>query len=166
MPVCLCTAVGLSYSDNHADYATNDTATAADSHRFLRQFFTLYPHLQANDFYISGEGWPARMLLDMIAPPRRNFTCWQWQPLKTCHDQMGHGLCNINTHKHLVCSVILANSHDQGQMNDTLKSCPLQLACQKVIHPDMHMICAGQKCMTEGSARSSNMCEYVSFSAG
>eukprot|EP00775_Hariotina_reticulata_P001910 gene1910-2243_t len=50
-------AVGLSYSDNHADYATNDTATAADSHRFLRQFFTLYPHLQANDFYISGESY-------------------------------------------------------------------------------------------------------------
>jgi serine carboxypeptidase-like clade 1 len=50
-----CAAVGLSYSDNHADYSTNDTATAADSHRFLRQLFTLYPHFLHNDFYIAGE---------------------------------------------------------------------------------------------------------------
>lgn len=55
--VCRCcwTAVGLSYSTHHADYATNDTATAADSHAFLRAFFERYPHLQQNDFYISGE---------------------------------------------------------------------------------------------------------------
>lgn len=45
----------MSYSTHHSDYFTNDTATAADSHAFLRAFFERYPHLQHNDFYISGE---------------------------------------------------------------------------------------------------------------
>jgi len=47
-------AVGMSYSTHHSDYFTNDTATAADSHAFLRGFFKRYPHLQQNDFYIAG----------------------------------------------------------------------------------------------------------------
>jgi carboxypeptidase C (cathepsin A) len=47
-------AVGLSYSGVRADYATNDTATAADSNAFLRGFFRRYPHLARNHFYISG----------------------------------------------------------------------------------------------------------------
>ena len=47
--------MGLSYSTHHADYNTNDTATAADSHAFLRAFFDRYPHLQQNDFYIAGQ---------------------------------------------------------------------------------------------------------------
>eukprot|EP00879_Flechtneria_rotunda_P012708 GHRR01013270.1.p1 GENE.GHRR01013270.1~~GHRR01013270.1.p1 ORF type:complete len:474 (+),score=176.66 GHRR01013270.1:695-2116(+) len=50
-------AVGLSFSSVAADYTTNDTATAADSHTFLRKFFKRYPHLQDNDFYISGESY-------------------------------------------------------------------------------------------------------------
>ncbi len=50
-----CTAVGLSYSTHHRDYNTHDTATAADSHAFLRAFFKRYPHLQHNDIYIAGQ---------------------------------------------------------------------------------------------------------------
>lgn len=49
--------VGMSYSTHHSDYFTNDTATAADSHAFLRGFFKRYPHLQQNDFYIAGESY-------------------------------------------------------------------------------------------------------------
>lgn len=51
----VCAAVGLSYSTNYHDYNTNDTATASDSHAFLRSFFKRYPHLQQNGFYIAGE---------------------------------------------------------------------------------------------------------------
>ena len=46
--------VGLSYSDTHTDYDTNDTRTAHDSNIFLRKFFALYPSFAHNDFYISG----------------------------------------------------------------------------------------------------------------
>lgn len=56
-------AVGLSYSTHHSDYFTNDTATAADSHAFLRSFFKRYPHLQQNDFYIAGELFSIRSAL-------------------------------------------------------------------------------------------------------
>jgi hypothetical protein len=56
-------AVGLSYSTHHRDYNTNDTATAADSHAFLRAFFARYPHLQHNDFYIAGQCLSATALL-------------------------------------------------------------------------------------------------------
>jgi hypothetical protein len=52
----LAAAVGLSYSGVQADYATNDTATAADSNAFLRGLFRRYPHLARNDFYIAGVG--------------------------------------------------------------------------------------------------------------
>ena len=47
-------AVGLSYSDTHANYVTNDTRTAHDSNTFFRKFFALYPGFVHNDFYISG----------------------------------------------------------------------------------------------------------------
>uniref|UniRef100_A0A383WG00 Carboxypeptidase n=1 Tax=Tetradesmus obliquus TaxID=3088 RepID=A0A383WG00_TETOB len=59
-------AVGLSYSGVHADYTTNDTATAADSNAFLRGFFERHPHLAANDFYISGESY-AGIYVPMLA---------------------------------------------------------------------------------------------------
>ncbi len=47
-------AVGLSFSLDHADYKTNDTQTARDSHAVLRALFTRHSQLQKNDFYISG----------------------------------------------------------------------------------------------------------------
>lgn len=47
--------MGLSYSTHHADYNTNDTATAADSHAFLRTLFKRYPQWKHNDFFIAGE---------------------------------------------------------------------------------------------------------------
>ena len=47
--------MGLSYSESPRDYATNDTATAADTEAFLRAFFGRYPDLRDLDFYIAGE---------------------------------------------------------------------------------------------------------------
>jgi hypothetical protein len=49
--------VGLSYSDTPADYATNDTATAADADAFLRAFMLRYPRLADNELYIAGESY-------------------------------------------------------------------------------------------------------------
>lgn len=63
-------AVGLSFSGEPADYTTNDTATAADAHAFLRAFFGRFPHLAGNNFFIAGEASTctcdtARMRLDL-----------------------------------------------------------------------------------------------------
>lgn len=48
---------GLSYSETHSDYLTNDTHTAQDSNRFIRGFLKHYPEYAKNDFYIIGESY-------------------------------------------------------------------------------------------------------------
>ncbi|KAK9823070.1 hypothetical protein WJX81_006746 [Elliptochloris bilobata] len=48
---------GLSYSEDFGDYATSDEKAVADLHAFLGTFLELHPHLQANDFYMSGESY-------------------------------------------------------------------------------------------------------------
>lgn len=45
---------GMSYSETHQDYVTNDTHTAQDSDRFMRGFLQHYPEYAQNDFYIIG----------------------------------------------------------------------------------------------------------------
>ncbi|KAL7599435.1 hypothetical protein Lser_V15G26919 [Lactuca serriola] len=49
--------VGMSYSLDKSDYHTTDTKTALDSHKFLLEWFKLYPEYLSNPFYISGESF-------------------------------------------------------------------------------------------------------------
>ncbi|XP_023549196.1 serine carboxypeptidase-like 20 [Cucurbita pepo subsp. pepo] len=49
--------VGLSYSKDESDYNTGDVKTALDSHRFLLQWFKLFPQFLPNHFYIAGESY-------------------------------------------------------------------------------------------------------------
>ncbi|EFJ40593.1 hypothetical protein VOLCADRAFT_108101 [Volvox carteri f. nagariensis] len=49
--------VGLSYSENAADYVVDDVRTAADADRFLRGWFRRFPQYLDNDFYVSGESY-------------------------------------------------------------------------------------------------------------
>ncbi|CAL9222352.1 unnamed protein product [Arabidopsis halleri] len=49
--------VGFSYSNDNADYTTNDTKTASDSHTFLLEWFKMFPEFQSNPFFISGESY-------------------------------------------------------------------------------------------------------------
>jgi carboxypeptidase C (cathepsin A) len=50
--------VGFSYSDNPADYNTNDTRTTADTYKFLQTFFTdLFPQYAKSRFYVTGESY-------------------------------------------------------------------------------------------------------------
>jgi len=49
--------VGYSYSDNTADYHTNDNKTADDNYQFLLNFFQEFPEFQKNDFYVAGESY-------------------------------------------------------------------------------------------------------------
>ncbi|GJN37084.1 hypothetical protein PR202_gb26006 [Eleusine coracana subsp. coracana] len=55
--------VGMSYSLNRSDYTTGDLKTAADAHKFLLKWFELYPELQSNPFYISGESYAGGYLI-------------------------------------------------------------------------------------------------------
>ena len=46
---------GLSYSETHSDYITNDTHTAKDTNVFLRRFLEEYPDFAKHDFYVIGK---------------------------------------------------------------------------------------------------------------
>ncbi|CAH1417948.1 unnamed protein product [Lactuca virosa] len=49
--------VGLSYSNTKTDYITSDTITASDSHKFLLEWFKIYPEYLSNPFFIAGESF-------------------------------------------------------------------------------------------------------------
>ncbi|KAL6777510.1 hypothetical protein ACKKBF_B21775 [Auxenochlorella protothecoides x Auxenochlorella symbiontica] len=49
--------VGMSYSDTRQDYVTNDTATTADLHHFLRLWLQEYPEHRETPFYVAGESY-------------------------------------------------------------------------------------------------------------
>lgn len=49
--------VGAGYSFTRGGYAKNQTIIGNHLYNALQQFFTLFPHLQNNDFYLSGESY-------------------------------------------------------------------------------------------------------------
>lgn len=49
--------VGFSYSDNSADYRTNDDKTAALNAGTMKAFFKAYPEFVNNEFFITGESY-------------------------------------------------------------------------------------------------------------
>lgn len=51
---------GFSFTDNDKGYATNETHVGRDIHTVLVQFFTLFPELQNNDFYVTGESYAGK----------------------------------------------------------------------------------------------------------
>lgn len=48
---------GFSFTENEKGYATNETDVGRDVHTALVQFFKLFPELQTNDFYVTGESY-------------------------------------------------------------------------------------------------------------
>jgi len=51
---------GFSFTDDVEAMATNQTTVGRDIYRALRQFFQLMPHLQSNDFYVTGESYAGK----------------------------------------------------------------------------------------------------------
>ncbi|XP_066600490.1 venom serine carboxypeptidase [Prorops nasuta] len=48
---------GFSFTENEKGYATNETDVGRDVHTALVQFFQLFPELQKNDFFVTGESY-------------------------------------------------------------------------------------------------------------
>ncbi len=46
--------VGFSYTESDAGYVVNEDEVAADMYAGLTQFFTVFPDLLNNDFYVTG----------------------------------------------------------------------------------------------------------------
>lgn len=51
---------GYSFTDNDAGYAKNEEDVGRDLYNALKQFFQVFPELQKNDFYVSGESYAGK----------------------------------------------------------------------------------------------------------
>ncbi|CAH1417956.1 unnamed protein product [Lactuca virosa] len=58
--------VGMSYSRNRSDYITSDILMTLDSHKFLLEWFKLYPEYLSNPFFIAGEAF-ARVYIPLLS---------------------------------------------------------------------------------------------------
>lgn len=54
--------VGTGFSFTKGGYADNETKVGEDLHNGLQQFFTLFPKLQKNEFFISGESYAGKYI--------------------------------------------------------------------------------------------------------
>ncbi|XP_001602950.1 venom serine carboxypeptidase isoform X2 [Nasonia vitripennis] len=51
---------GYSFTENEAGYATNETDVGRDMHEALVQFFSIFPELRENEFYVTGESYAGK----------------------------------------------------------------------------------------------------------
>eukprot|EP00928_Gymnodinium_smaydae_P021893 TRINITY_DN18574_c0_g6_i1.p1 TRINITY_DN18574_c0_g6~~TRINITY_DN18574_c0_g6_i1.p1 ORF type:complete len:514 (+),score=93.21 TRINITY_DN18574_c0_g6_i1:63-1544(+) len=51
---------GFSFTDTVEGFITSHEEAGRDLHTALRQFFQLFPHLRANDFYVTGESYAGK----------------------------------------------------------------------------------------------------------
>uniref|UniRef100_A0A6V7M7A3 Carboxypeptidase n=1 Tax=Bracon brevicornis TaxID=1563983 RepID=A0A6V7M7A3_9HYME len=51
---------GYSFTDHDEGYSTNETQVGENLHTALVQFFQLFPELQANDFFVTGESYAGK----------------------------------------------------------------------------------------------------------
>ncbi|XP_063232384.1 venom serine carboxypeptidase-like [Bacillus rossius redtenbacheri] len=53
---------GFSYTRNSSGYATNEVEVGRNLYNALLQFFTMFPELQKNDFFITGESYAGKYI--------------------------------------------------------------------------------------------------------
>ncbi|KAM3957891.1 venom serine carboxypeptidase [Aphomia sociella] len=51
---------GFSFTDDEKGYCTNENCVAKGLYSSVQQFFTLFPHLKDNEFYITGESYAGK----------------------------------------------------------------------------------------------------------
>jgi carboxypeptidase C (cathepsin A) len=74
--------VGFSYSNDTADYNTNDTRTAEDNYAFLQGFLQAYPQFQGRNTWVSGESYggvyvPSLSQLIIVGPNKQLSAAFQ-----------------------------------------------------------------------------------------
>ncbi|CAG9767346.1 unnamed protein product [Ceutorhynchus assimilis] len=52
--------IGTGFSFTDGDYVTNQTQVGDHLYKFLTQFFTMFPEIQRNEFYVSGESYAGK----------------------------------------------------------------------------------------------------------
>ena len=57
---------GFSFTDDANGYATNQYEVARDLYKALTQFYTLFPELLDNDFFVTGESYGGRFMVILV----------------------------------------------------------------------------------------------------
>jgi carboxypeptidase C (cathepsin A) len=67
--------LGFSFTDDDAGYAKNQTDVARDLYSALQQFFTLFPELQKNEFFVTGESYAGKKISKLNLLINRILDC-------------------------------------------------------------------------------------------
>lgn len=84
---------GFSFTESDAGYASNEFDVGMNLYNCLKQFFTLFPQLQKNDFYVTGESYAGKYV------PAVSYTIHTNNPASDMKINLkglaiGNGLCD------------------------------------------------------------------------
>ena len=60
---------GFSFTDRDEGYARNEEDVANDLYEALLQFYTLFPELLDNDFFVTGESYGGKLKIILLNAP-------------------------------------------------------------------------------------------------
>lgn len=84
---------GYSFTDDKKGYATNETHVGRDIHTALQQFFLLFPELQSNDFFVTGESYAGKYV-PAVSHAIKDFNIKAKTKINLKGLAIGNGLCD------------------------------------------------------------------------
>ncbi|XP_012229989.1 venom serine carboxypeptidase [Linepithema humile] len=84
---------GYSFTDNEKGYATNESHVGKDIHTALVQFFQLFPELQNNDFFVTGESYAGKYV-PAVSHAIKEFNAETDTKINLKGLAIGNGLCD------------------------------------------------------------------------
>ncbi|CAI9288279.1 unnamed protein product [Lactuca saligna] len=108
--------VGMSYSRNRSDYITSDKITTLDSHKFLLEWFKLYPEYLSNPFFIAGEAFAGIYIPLLSDQVMKGLEAGDKPTLNFKGYIIGNGICDeVFDH-----NAIVPFAHGMGLISDEL----------------------------------------------
>ncbi|XP_042751458.1 serine carboxypeptidase 1 isoform X2 [Lactuca sativa] len=108
--------VGMSYSRNRSDYITSDVITTLDSHKFLLEWFKLYPEYLSNPFFIAGEAFAGIYIPLLSDQVMKGLEAGDKPTLNFKGYIIGNGLCDEASDH----NAIVPFAHGMGLISDEL----------------------------------------------
>jgi len=84
---------GYSFTDNEKGYVTNETQVGRDIHTALVQFFLLFPELQSNDFFVTGESYAGKYV-PAVSHAIKDYNIKAETKINLKGLAIGNGLCD------------------------------------------------------------------------
>lgn len=84
---------GYSFTDNEKGYVTNETQVGRDIHTALVQFFLLFPELQNNDFFVTGESYAGKYV-PAVSHAIKDYNIKAETKINLKGLAIGNGLCD------------------------------------------------------------------------